>query len=132
MEKKKRHKRRKDSHSKKKLALLIILILLLLILIGGGITVGHYMGLINHVGDIENVNPEDEFFDSEGFTGEDTMNPDDIKWDMSGPIGDDDLLNILLVGQDKREGQGRQRSDVMIVCSVNLETRQVSLISFMR
>lgn len=48
------------------------------------------------------------------------------------PIIEDKLINILLVGQDKRPGEGRQRSDTMILCSVNIETKQVSLISFLR
>ena len=42
------------------------------------------------------------------------------------------IVNILLVGQDAREGQGGQRSDSMIVCSINKTKRTVTLISIMR
>lgn len=42
------------------------------------------------------------------------------------------LVNILLVGQDRREGQGRQRSDSMILVSVNKSNNTVTLTSFMR
>ena len=41
-------------------------------------------------------------------------------------------MNILLVGQDARKGEGRQRSDSMVLCHVNTETRKVTMVSFMR
>lgn len=41
-------------------------------------------------------------------------------------------LGCLLVGQDRRPGQGRQRSDSMILCSYNPENNQLSMISFLR
>ena len=44
----------------------------------------------------------------------------------------DHLINILLIGQDKRPGQGRQRSDSMILVTVNKSTKTVTLTSFMR
>ncbi|MBQ9082027.1 MAG: LCP family protein [Clostridia bacterium] len=46
---------------------------------------------------------------------------------------DSKLIHILLVGQDKNPGVTvRQRSDSMILCSINPETKEVSLISFLR
>ncbi len=42
------------------------------------------------------------------------------------------IMNILLVGQDAREGQSGQRSDSMIICSVNRVKNKVTLISIMR
>ena len=46
---------------------------------------------------------------------------------------DSKLINILLVGQDKNEYTTiRQRSDSMILCSINPDTKEVSLISFQR
>ncbi len=44
----------------------------------------------------------------------------------------DHIINILLVGQDRRPGQGRQRSDSMILVTVNKSTKAVTLTSFMR
>ena len=41
-------------------------------------------------------------------------------------------MNILLVGQDARKGEGRQRSDTMVLCHVDTETRKVTMVSFMR
>ncbi len=48
------------------------------------------------------------------------------------PVNNDELLNILLIGQDKREGEERQRSDAMILCSFNPATNELSMISFLR
>ena len=65
--------------------------------------------------------------------GGEKLAPDDVKWTSGLPrLNDDPLINIMLVGQDRREGQGRQRSDTMTLCSINTDTKQISLISFMR
>ena len=45
---------------------------------------------------------------------------------------DDSVINILLIGQDRREGEGRQRSDSMILCTVNMHSRTLVMTSFMR
>lgn len=44
----------------------------------------------------------------------------------------DEIINILLIGQDRRPGQGRQRSDSMILCTVNLEKKTLVMTSFLR
>ena len=45
---------------------------------------------------------------------------------------DEKIVNILLIGQDRREGQKRQRSDAMILCTINLEEKTLVLTSFLR
>ena len=45
---------------------------------------------------------------------------------------DDQIINILLIGQDARAGESRQRSDSMILCTVNLHTNTLTMTSFMR
>lgn len=42
------------------------------------------------------------------------------------------IVNILLVGQDRLEGEGRTRSDSMILCTFNKRTRELILTSFLR
>lgn len=44
------------------------------------------------------------------------------------------IVNILLVGQDRRADQGnkRQRSDSMILCTINKERKTLTITSFMR
>ncbi len=65
---------------------------------------------------------------------DDVIAPEDVTWngDMFEAINNDGLLNILLIGQDRRPNEGRQRSDCMILCSLNPETNELSMISFLR
>lgn len=44
----------------------------------------------------------------------------------------ENIIHIMLVGQDRRPGEPRQRSDAMILCTVNKSTKTVTLTSFMR
>lgn len=44
-----------------------------------------------------------------------------------------DIVNIMLVGQDRREGQqGRTLSDVMILCTFNKQNKTITMTSFLR
>ena len=67
-------------------------------------------------------------------TEDNVLNPEDVEWngDKFEALNNDGLVNILLIGQDRREGEGRQRSDAMILCSFNPETNKLSMISFLR
>ena len=42
------------------------------------------------------------------------------------------VTNILLIGQDRRPGEERARSDSMILCSMNENTHQITMVSLMR
>lgn len=44
----------------------------------------------------------------------------------------DHIVNIMLVGQDAREGERVQRSDTMMLVTFNLKTRTITLTSLMR
>ena len=77
----------------------------------------------------EETDPVDENFTGPSYNGEDVDMPEDsaemIKKNKN-------IVNIMLVGQDRREGQGRQRSDAMILCTINKETKKLTMTSFMR
>ena len=45
---------------------------------------------------------------------------------------EDHVVNILLIGQDRRPGEGRQRSDAMILCTINTEEKTLTMTSFLR
>lgn len=47
------------------------------------------------------------------------------------PAGEN-IVNFLLVGQDRRPGQGRQRSDAMILCTLNFGEKTLTMTSFLR
>ncbi len=68
-----------------------------------------------------------------GFTGE-VLDPTDVTWgEVTEPIEQSEgVINILLIGQDRREGEGRARSDAMILCTINKSTKTLTLTSFMR
>lgn len=42
------------------------------------------------------------------------------------------ITNILLIGQDRRPGEDRARSDSIILCSMNEQTSQITMVSLMR
>lgn len=116
-------------------ALLAILIVFLAAFAAVGITGNHFLNKINRVSDVVTVPAEEEFFETDAYDESlEIIEPEDIVWNEENIDGanDKDLINILLVGQDKREGQGRQRSDAMILCSFNPETNELSMISFLR
>ena len=71
--------------------------------------------------------------------GEDTvvypeLDPSEIQWtEVTTPVGQEqDLVNILLIGQDAREGETRARSDSMILMTFNKTAGTVTMTSFMR
>lgn len=143
------------------IALIVVMIVILALALGGFTVIKSYLGQIGRTYNqsfSETIAPEDEYFelDESGEDNDETItvdpntilddedkdadtseeivfiDPDDVEWDFIERIEDDHLINILLVGQDRREGQGRQRSDTMILCSINPETGETSLISFLR
>ncbi len=56
-----------------------------------------------------------------GFGGDDIL-----------AASDSGIVNILLIGQDRRAGEERSRSDAMILCSFNKSTKTLVLTSIMR
>lgn len=47
-------------------------------------------------------------------------------------LQDKKIKNILLIGQDRRPGQGRERSDTIIICSIDENRERIVLTSIMR
>lgn len=62
------------------------------------------------------------------------ISPEEITWESVDMeiMEDADVVNLLLIGQDRREGQGRQRSDSMIICSINKKLDKIILSAVMR
>ena len=76
-------------------------------------------------GDGETVDPD--------FTGPE-LTGDEIDWgEVYATIGgDDNIVNIMLIGQDRRPGEDRARSDSMILVTFNKEKKTITMTSFMR
>lgn len=72
--------------------------------------------------------------------GDETLDPDATVIDSEDvDLGNvdkiqisDEVVNILLIGQDRRPGEPRARSDVMLLVTVNTKKNEVTLTSFMR
>lgn len=124
-----------------------VIAVLLLICAAAFIFISRYMNKVGRIdkNSVETVPPEDEVFEFEGFDtmpdGADSddlledvrmLQPEDIEWSDISALDDDSLINILLVGNDCREGYYTRRSDAIILCSINPESGRIALISFMR
>ena len=121
-------------------ALCIILALILIVMI-------FVTAYANYLLNMVTARPEDETTKGPDWT----MPPDETDPNFTGPSVDatdvthdtvpldpnvdpnqDGIVNILLIGQDRRPGQGRQRSDSMILCSFNTQKNTLTMISFLR
>ena len=133
----------KKGNKKKKMPLwgkivLGIVIALVIVFAVGMIFINSMLNKINRVdtSDISYVPREEETFEAEGSesSSADTIKPEDITWENVdvNVMKDSNVSNILLIGQDARPGEGRARSDSMIICSINKTTKEITLSSIMR
>ncbi len=123
------------------IVLSVVLAAILIALIAGTAYMERMLNLINKNPDDSTMSREEyeQFLKDQAateetnFTGE-TINPGDVNLDVNKkPIEEKEhIINIMLIGQDRRPGEGRQRSDVMILCTVNKKTKELTLTSFMR
>lgn len=141
------HKKKKKSG--KRIALIVLCVILSLVLvvgIGATLLLDWAFGKLGRPDntpmssqEIDDILKQTDPVDT-NFTGP-VVHPDDV-WTTgpdpttppvtTPPLNEDEVINILLIGQDRRPGEGRARSDVMILCSVNLEKKTLVLTSFMR
>ena len=132
-----------DISPKTKKTLLIVLIsalsLILLLLVVGFIYMDSMLNLINKNPDDSTMSSQEvsEFLENEedeidpSFTG--TFGEPDEEELVYVPLdGDDNVINIMLIGQDRLPGEGRTRSDTMILLTVNKKTKEMTMTSFMR
>ena len=126
------------------IALSVFLALILIILVVVAVYAGNLLSLINRADDVPLETMSDseyqQMLDSmketlaEDFTGE-VIEEGDVDWEGEVEVieSSEDIINILLIGQDRRSAdQGRQRSDVIILCTVNKPKKTLTITSFMR
>jgi LCP family protein required for cell wall assembly len=107
---------------------------------------------INHLEETPKISPENEYFEiippDEEYLGVVSSNDEGMTADTSeiydSTAGnaiespkteiskDNNIVNILLVGQDRRPGEGRARSDTMMIATINKKNNTVKLTSIMR
>lgn len=103
-------KKGKGKKKKKKFLptlLLIILTLLAVLCVGVYFAIDRYAGLFNYM-------------------------PDDQRLEISNVVSDDNVQNILLIGTDARDDGRNGLSDSMILVSINKNTNEIVMTSFMR
>ncbi len=124
----------KKQKKKGKKGLIVFLAILLTLFLSCVVVANQFLNKINRFEEVETIPAEEEFFETDPHNGSlEAIEPESVEWNGENySASDDKLINILLVGQDRRPGEGRQRSDSMILCSFNPETNEVALISFLR
>ena len=132
-----------DKKKKKKSGCLIFLIVMLSLLLVALILVAVGMNYVfGRLGHFENPEPVDgtipkmsDEFDVEGNQegGEnfETVDASDVVFETVDVL-EGDMINIMLIGQDRRPGEERARSDSMILVTINEEKNTIQLTSFMR
>lgn len=121
--------------------LCIVLGLMLTVMIAVTAYFQYLMGHINFVDpeDIRQMSQEelDAYLATEngsGLTGP-SLNSGDVSFENhSTTIGGrgSSIVNILLIGQDRREGESGSRSDSILLCTFNRRTNQIIMTSFLR
>ena len=133
--------RRHSSGKKKKFGwvnvLTILLVVVLVVLVGVYAVINHYYSKSNYVSDDKiTINKSTEVeTESTGLTDEET---DALQSEILNETQDIELpnnsnvYNILLIGVDRRDKTWYGNSDSMILLSVNKDTKQIHMTSFMR
>lgn len=92
---------------------------------------------INHSSEAEATPSAEEYFEVDKVDNNTTTNelhPNEVIWDKDDEnvVADKDIINILLIGQDRRPGEGRARSDSMIIATINKQDNSIKFTSLMR
>lgn len=131
-------RKKKKKNNTLKTILLILLLLLLALIVAATIFVVSTLNKINRVDPNGSyLSPEEAATLDLGddYDPNNTEEVPDMTWpdEVEELIGEDDnITNILLIGQDRRPGEVRARSDAMILVSINKEKKTISMVSFLR
>ena len=134
---------------KKKPSFLKVLLIILAVIVGIVLAVGIgativINALLNKIPRVDKVEYTLSLAEIESIESEtdpdlpegeyETVAPEDIEMpDEADKIEEEDhIVNILLIGQDKRGGTQRSRSDSMILCTVNIKEKTLVMTSFLR
>lgn len=90
-------------------------------------------GLIGKLGDAEDTVATLSQEEIEALMGT-TETEHVLTYEETWPVvvSDEKITNIMLVGQNWREDEQNKLSDTMILCSINRETRTLTMVSFLR
>lgn len=122
------------------IVLCCVLALILAILIAGTILLKGFLGQIERIDGTEATLSSEELHDilnqtettEPGFTGEVVEEPEVPTAPVEVITSGDNTINFLLVGQDRRPGESRARSDAMILVTINKSAKTLTMTSFLR
>ena len=118
--------------------LIVVLALVLVLLIAAAVGMNYIFG---RLGRFENPTPEGETVQmlpddtetdpQENVEGLESVDASDVVFETVDVL-EGEMINIMLIGQDRRPGEDRARSDSMILVTLNKEKNTIQLTSFMR
>ncbi len=116
---------------KRRLLIVVAVVLALLLLAAGAVYffADHFLGQIGRLDPNETISPDHH---ETVFQEGDTVETDPVVDQAETIFKGKNVVNILLVGQDKRSGSDPQRTDAMILCTINMSTKTLTMTSFMR
>jgi len=134
-------KKKKKSRGRGLLVFLIVLLTLLLAgMVAGVVYVEKVLGGIAAFDPDSTLSSEDAnaLMESQGFaeTFEGDLITEPTEWNLADSpeeiIYSDDIINILLIGQDTRDAKQKGLTDTLILCTVNTQTKRLVMTSFLR
>lgn len=125
---------------KKRQKLVKVLSVFLVLAIICGSALGIFINSkFNMMGDPEDytdvIYEEEEFNDIDGDINASNFKDALKKWATTGndqKMSSKNVVNVLLIGADSRQGTNTGNTDVMMLVSLNKKTKQIKLVSFMR
>ena len=133
--------KRKTGAGRGKKALLVtlccVLAVVLAVLVTITIVAGDLLGQIQRPSEIPTLSQEEieDILNGDSATGTGpSISEDEIDFggEVTDVIDSNKLINILLIGQDSRADNAMRNSDAMILCTINKETKTLTMTSFLR
>ncbi len=130
--------------SKPRKIIFSVFCVILAIIIGIGAYVAIYVnGILNHLTNTEQnqqmindmIYPEEQIDDLRIELGSEGFKQSLIDWATTGnnlKMHSKNVVNILLIGADSRQGENKGNTDVMMLVSVNKRTKKINIVSFLR
>ena len=120
---------------KKSLKIAIVIAALIALIFAGVFGyIYHMLNRISRPDGSTNLSPEDLLASDETMPEGMELSTEDIVLDGNPAdlIHAEDNVNILLVGQDEKNGGVRGRADTILLCTINTTTKTITMTSFLR
>lgn len=108
------------------------LALILTVVVAAGLYWNHMLGLLGDPS--EHTVPTLSQQELDAILGTEETEPPTTTPEDTWPqvVSDQNITNIMLVGQNYREDEPNKLSDTMLLCSINRETNTLTMVSFLR